>query len=422
MDEEIFNFNLPNVTPYAVNAIDQIFKTRRIDLNNSSTFFLKNDVRLKTIVGYNHFQRIKLSQYKDLVTGERNFLWGNNRSDTSVFNLWMSRSTLSKTLNKNIDAQIGYDLNYENALGKRIENETQQIFDVGFFYNANYKLGRKVKLNQGMRYIYNSRYEAPIINNFNLRFDFAKNWNTKISLAEGFRSPSLKEFSLYFVDINHNIRGNKDLKAEKARNLQISIEHKKKFKNSKILLSSSGFYNHLKDMISLALVENQNQLYSYINIDEFQTFGFRFNSNIQTKRLNLNLGYANVARDFSQRLGQNAIAYSSEVQSNFTYKWLNPNIQFNLFYKYTGKAPGFSLNANNELQTFSIAAFHNLDANVSKPFFKSKVQVSLGIKNLTNTTNILSGSTSSSSAHSSNTSLPIAMGRFFFGSFKYFIQ
>ncbi|MBK7944012.1 MAG: TonB-dependent receptor [Flavobacteriales bacterium] len=109
-----------------------------------------------------------------------------------------------------------------------------------------------ITIRPGARYAYNTRYAAPVIPSLNARWQLAERFTMRASYAEGFRAPSLKELHLFFVDVNHDITGNPDLKAERSRSgsAGISYRHAK----DKVVYTSelNGFYNDVRDLITLA--------------------------------------------------------------------------------------------------------------------------------------------------------------------------
>ena len=81
----------------------------------------------------------------------------------------------------------------------------------------------------------------------------------RASYARGFRAPSLKELYFDFVDINHNIKGNKNLIAEQSNNYTLNITYKKRIKRKTLALDFGGFYKASKQSCEIIIKEYQKQ-------------------------------------------------------------------------------------------------------------------------------------------------------------------
>ena len=74
------------------------------------------------------------------------------------------------------------------------------------------------------------------------------------------------------MDANHNILGNPDLKPENSHHLQANLVWIQPFDEvHKLRVEPSLFYNQLNDMINLTQV--QGTYFTYLNIDQYTTFG-----------------------------------------------------------------------------------------------------------------------------------------------------
>jgi outer membrane receptor for ferrienterochelin and colicins len=296
-----------------------------------------------------------------------------------------------------------------------LENNQQYIQDYAGFYIADIKATSKLTLRQGIRFIYNSRYGAPVIPSINIKYDLTSDLAFRASYAQGFRAPSLKELSLFFVDVNHNIKGNENLSAETSNNYNASLSYAKKYKQIGFKIEPTVFYNDIKNMISLAIVDPATQLYNYINIDEYKTRGVTINTDFNYKNVSLAFGYSYTGRynSLSKSAPLPEYTYSNEYRSNVSYSLKKAGIDMGLFYKYNGALPGYALNADNSVYQTKIAAYSMLDGSISKSFWKGHVQLSGGVKNILNVQSINYNSTAS--VHSSGSgSMAVGMGRVYF--------
>ncbi len=417
--EEVMNRGYPR-QPYQTSAFDDYYLTNRITNSINISGKLSKNYRINLIFSNNHFKRTKNTFFKDLTTLEEILTPNPSDQDTSTFVNYLARGTFSfiKDSSK-INFEMGYDLNHETGYGIRIKNSRQDIGDYAIFSSAEYKPISNLIIRPGLRIAYNTAYQAPIIPSFNMKYSlFNKNKSNDLSFrfsyARGFRSPSLKELYFYFVDINHNISGNENLKAEYSNNFSLSTSYFKRKNNNAFKSQMSFFYNQIDNMISLA--QSDETSYSYFNIEYFITKGAQLNNEFSFKHLKFLVGGSYIGRynQLSDLTSTKKFIYSPEARFNVFYEWHKQKLNIGLFYKYTGKMPGFFLDSDGNVYNTRIDDFHTLDASISKLFWKNKIQLVVGAKNIFNVTNI-NGFSSGGAAHSSGSnSVVIGMGRTYF--------
>lgn len=421
--ETIISRGFP-VKPYYETAFDDYYATQR--LNNSLTLNknLKKDYAFNTTLAYNYYRRDKHTYYKNLTDLSQQLAGDNSLQDTSIFTLAMARGSLvrsrpyetSNVEDKKINwfnYEAGYDLNYESTTDKRISGRRKDIGDYALFANSELRPFRSLVLRPGLRYAYNTNYKALLTPSFNVKYDAGK-WIMRASYARGFRSPTLKELYFNFVDINHNIIGNKDLKAETSDNYSASFKYKRESGKSTVSFDQSWFYNNIDHLITLGLISGTQ--YAYINVGKYRTYGSSATASYHRNQLNVSGGgsytayYNNLSEAYST---VRRFSYSPELRASADYTVERIRTTFSAFYKYTGRLPGFSLDAEGNVYQSYINAFHMLDANVCRAFMGKKLRVTVGAKNIFNVTNVRSNY--SGGVHStSSTSSPVSMGRTYF--------
>lgn len=417
-DETITSRYSPIVTPYDVRGFDDYFVTYRTTNSLYSDFYFNNKATLNLINSFSTYERRKIAYIKDLVTGEETLVPNAESQDTSKFNLFLMRGTYTTNSNKYINSQLGYDINIENGEGEKLDGGKQQIGDYAAYYISDIKPVNRLTLRQGLRFIYNTRYGAPVIPSFNVKYDITSNLSARASYAQGFRAPSLKELSLFFVDVNHNIKGNNNLKAEKSNNYLLSLTYVREFNKLNFKLDATGFYNTMSDMINLAIVDLTKQLYTYVNIDEYKTKGINLNTEIRYKNVRANAGYSYTGRfnQLSKTTSTDEFLYANEYKGNLTYSIKKIKTDVSVFYKYTGELPSFIESNGSVYQGFT-QAYQMLDASITKQLFKNKLSIAIGAKNLTDVKTInFSGAASAHSAGSG--SALMGMGRYYFTSIR----
>jgi outer membrane receptor for ferrienterochelin and colicins len=416
-DETIINRGFP-LAPYQESAFDDYYYTTRSDAGiNIRKRWRKG--QLTFIGAYNHFQRIKNTWYKDLTNLEQTLSGTDGAQDTSVFTLMNVRGNYSWQANDNWQLQTGLDLNYESAFGVRILNQEQFLGDYAAFFTANYTPVKKLTIKPGLRYAYNTVYDAPLIPSLNIKWNYKK-WVIRGSVARGFRAPSLKELYFDFVDINHNIQGTTDLKPEYSWNYLAALTWLKPLSDNRLLKAEySAFYNDIDNLITLGLIDDN--LYSYINIGDYATLGNKLNFSYRTKNIQSTVRFNYVGR-FNQLSDTDGSLeqynWSPEIATTITWKLLKERLAINAFYKYNGALQSYFLNGDGEISLRNQSAFSILDMSISSNFFKRSLTATIGAKNILNVTNVAVVG-QSAGVHSSQGNLNAARGVSLFCSLKY---
>ncbi len=406
------------IKPYYETAFDNHFATNRISTKLDFSKKLFADRYLNVVSSYSYYNRIKNTYFIDLTTLERNLTTNLADQDTSAFNQWMMRAEYSKSNKDWLNYQLGFDLNYENGIGKRILDKKQNQGDYAAFLSMKINPGARMVLQPGLRYSYNTKYKAPLVYSLNIKYDLAEEFNLRASYARGFRAPSIKELYLEFVDVNHNIRGNENLEAEHSQNVNLALKYNHEKETYDYGLEMSLFYNKITNSISLASVDFASSLYTYVNVDNFITQGFQLNFNNRIYPwLELKLGYGKTGRKqiFNSQVSYDMI-YSPDVIMQLNYLWRKTNLNFSVYYKFNGKYPEVFLGENDVVFQSIMDEYHTLDISLSRWFWGRRVNTQLGAKNLFDNNDILlSGNTVNGGIHSGGAGAsPVAWGRTFF--------
>lgn len=414
--EQIMNRGAPRM-PYYETAFDDYYTTGRFTNSLNINGKIRPNGNVNAVFAYVYYQRIKNTYIKDLTTLDQQLTPTPEDQDTSRFYNFTARGSYSTVYaNSKTNGELGYDFGHETGTGIRIKNGNQQIGDYAIFGTAEYRPTSKLTVRPGVRLIYNTAYKAPIVPSLNIKQDLGKRSTIRISYARGFRAPALKDLYFYFVDVNHNIKGNENLKAEYSHNFSASFNTRFEMKSMQWKLDNSYFYNTIRNLITLA--QSSATEYSYFNLSKFKSVGANVSLEGKWKNLTATIGGSYVGRynELFETTNSARYTYSPEGRMNVQYAWLAKECTFSIFYKYTGKTPNFALDANNQLYKTSIADYHMMDASVAKYFWKKRVLLTIGGKNLFNIQNIVGTATGSAHTASSNT-IPLAMGRTFFFKF-----
>jgi len=417
-EETLLNRGEPRA-PFRETAFDDVYKTTRFtnSLFFSSTF--SKDQFLNITTNVSHYKRTKNSFFKDLVTLQEQLTQNPLDQDTTVFTSYMSRGLYS---NDNcatwLKFQAGYDFFSETMSGGRTINTDQTMRDIAGFGNISLLPMENLVVQTGFRYAYNSLYDAPIVPSITMKYDPMENITLRASYARGFRAPSLRELFFYFVDFNHNIQGNPNLEAEQSDNIQVSGVLTFKNVENVLKIEPTFFYNDIRNQISLA--QQGSTLFSYINIGKFKSKGLTttvsyFRSNVTASFAGSYIGRLN--EFFSENTLFPEFTYTPEFVTTLSYLAPISEINFSVFYKYTGELPIITKSALGTISQGFIGAFHSLDVTVSRNFFDNLLSTTFGVRNIFDITNIVaSGIQNGNPANfhnASTSSLPFGWGRTF---------
>ena len=414
-NEKITNRGLPR-EPYFENAFDEYYYTYRTNVG-SNINFTNNKDKIKVLLAYNNYERIKEQFYKDLTNLSTTLVESPSAQDTSSFNLIIVKAIMSNSYNKNLQYQIGIETQSESGKGDRILLGKQIQSDYALFSTIEYKLNNTITLRPSARAIHNTNYNAPFIPAFNMLIDL-NHYRLRIGMAKGFRAPSLKELYLDFVDINHNIVGNKNLVAETSSNYQINNTYKYSTNNIILQADVNLFYNAIANKIELTNSAIINGQYSYFNIEEYKTKGISTNMSIYRKNTEINIGMSHAGRYDKLANNQTIPKFNFSTDYNFNMIWnLGSKNKINIFYKYTDKIVNFWLDQNIINEEYQ-EEYQLLDISINRRFSESLI-LSLGGKNLLDVTNINQINDVNSIHSSSSNNLPISYGRTFFLSLNF---
>lgn len=388
--------------PYFASAVDEYYRTTRS--NNRlqlSGKIGKASWRLDN--GYAYYRRVRESRVKDLVTLNEVPDTATGSQDTSTFHDITLRSNYASTAGK-LHYDGGYDILLQRAQSGKFGDENHAADNYALYGNTSYAfLKEKLTAQLGLRIAYNTVFTAPLIYSLNLLYKASDRVQLRASYAKGFRAPSLKEQYLEFVDQNHHIFGNPDLKPEHGQNLQASVSTQYGKANSLHGgITATGYYNDVKDVISLANPTHDptsiNRIYA--NIARQQNLIGSLQAEGELGSIYLLLG-GSLAHIFAADSGYDAFN-TIEATATARYTFKPVRIIFSLFYKYSGASKQLSAFADGTaLYDISLPDYNMMDASLSRRFWKDHIDITAGVKNIFDVRQLTPTGNVSNSAHSS---------------------
>ncbi|MFA6403469.1 MAG: TonB-dependent receptor [Salinivirgaceae bacterium] len=398
------------------NADDELYQTARANTKAEIQYKPSEKNAISFMAAYSFYNRIKNTYHKNLYYETSELTQDLSKQDTTKFNSVISRASYTQQINK-VDFQTGYDINIETGEGKRI-TDIQRIDDYAAFLSIQYKPLSKLSFQGGTRFIYNTKFNAPIVYSLNAKWDPISNLNIRASYGTGFRSPSLKELYLNFVDVNHEVKGNPNLEAEYSENINLSFNYKRDNDKHSNGYAIKLFHNRIENKIDYLYDSVKASKADYINIDGiYKTIGGQLEYTFYLHpRFEFKTGVNYTGK--SKFADLNDYTYTPDYTASLNYHNLKYLFRLNIFYKYNGKQSQFySVKKGEEtnIEERYISPYNMLDVSVNRPFYDDKVTVACGIKNLLDVKTV-DGTGGSGDAHSGggDGNSNIAWGRTFF--------
>ncbi len=423
LQEDILNRGAINYGNYK--AIDKKYTTNRFTNQLQGAYTFSKKLQLAATLAYTDYKRSTRTTKHYFEIGTDSLTDGEGEQDISKFNNVVFRTTVQYQLSNKISLQPGIDINREAASGPRISNNPV-ITDYAAFVSAEVKLGSNIHIRPGLRFIKNSVYNAPpVIPSINTKFIISKKLDLRMAYAYGFRSPALRELYFLFEDVNHNVVGNPNLKAENSNSFNASLNWNVLPNNTRTYsISLSGFYNAFNNQIAFAQSLTRADQYTYFNVNKAKTVGGTIENKYSYKSLESSLGFSYVGifrklydeKDYKNETDKDFL-WSPELNASISYNVDIIKTRFNLFYKYTGKKPQLvtGKDAANQLALLiAVTDAYSLADFTGTTKINKYLSVSAGIKNIFDVTNVSNNAAVSTSVHNAGYNVAIGYGRSYF--------
>jgi outer membrane receptor for ferrienterochelin and colicins len=403
-------------------STNQKYITNRYTQQLQGDYKVSDRLRLNGVLSYASLQRRTRTVVHDYTTGAEDLSTGLGEQDTSKFRSVLIRTTAQYKLSDKISFQPGFEVNLDGSSGARILG-SPSINDYAFFLSSELNVIKDVTIRPGLRFIQNSVYDAPpVIPSINAKVRLNDNFDLRLGYANGFRSPALRELYYDFVDANHTILGNPNLKAEQSDSYTASFsfsENPGEELHFRSVLSS--FYNNFRNKIDFGISPEDATVTIPLNISKYKSVGGTFENTLYLRNFQASLGfsyvgYYNQFQESGDTQGESSkFSWSPEINSNLTYTFPDLNATINLSYKFTGKRPVYALytpaGGTEVINLSKTGSFHMADLMITKQLFGS-LNLNAGVKNLLDVTTVSNTALASTAAHSTGSGpLPLSYGR-----------
>ena len=403
-------------------STNQKYITNRYTQQLQGDYRVNDKLHLNGVLSYANLKRTTRTVVHDYSTGAEELSTGLGEQDISKFRSVLIRTTAQYKLSDQVSFQPGFEVNLDGSSGARILG-SPAINDYAFFISSELNVIKDVTIRPSLRFIQNSVYDAPpVIPSINTKVRLNDNFDLRLGYANGFRSPALRELYYDFVDANHKILGNPNLKAEQSDSFTASLSFSEDPGQELHFRSViSGFYNDFRNKIDFGISPDDATVTVPLNITKYKSVGGTFENTFYLRNFQASLGlsyvgYYNQYQESGDIPGESSkFSWSPEINSNLSYTFPELNTTVNLSYKFTGKRPVYALYTpagGTEVVSLSkTGSFHMADLMITKQLFTG-LNVNAGVKNLFDVTYVSNTALASTAAHSTGSGpLPLSYGR-----------
>ncbi|SDL61500.1 outer membrane receptor for ferrienterochelin and colicins [Chryseobacterium taihuense] len=369
----------------------------------------------------------------------RKTLTENEKKSFYESEVFYSRGMFSNFLDSDkINFQLGYELDRTSGFAgsETFEfnnngiNISRSIFNYAKFLSAEWKISNQLSFRPGVRLALSDRFDSQYNYSLTARFNPTEKSDFRAVFGSSNRFPTYEELYTFVVDNNHDIRGNENLNPETGYSLGLSYDFTNSQSNLwKMNLSFSAMYLDVKDRIESIIVSNSPLKYTFLNVDSYKSL--LFGGGFSLKKENLSFNGSVSVLGISQNLNTGNMTspddYNFNAEANFAVNYTLPklNTLFALYYKYTGLQKRFTQKAsqnpgkNPQYVLGEISAFNMMNFTVSQPFFNNHLEISLGVKNIFDLSDVRNTVLSGGAHNSATGSQNLFYGRSYFARLNY---
>lgn len=286
--------------------------------------------------------------------------------------------------------QEGYDISASGSHSTDIVENRLENYDV--FAAADLNITDKFSLYPGLRLNNNSSYDTHWIWGLSAGYEFTDDMKLKGVFGSAYKTPTFTQLFYYFVDANHDVQGNPDLKPEDGISALVAVEKRSDLGKVRFTNALKGFHFNIKDKINLILVgdgDTSGGSFRYMNIDQHKVLGASLENMLYYKKLRAGLGLSYIG--IAQELGEESNSrddYLFNFTANVSLSYTVPSIEtvFSTQLKYNGKQPQYVQQTDDTGETVYIKGEQDpytwWDASIRKSFLNETLELTAGARNL----------------------------------------
>jgi outer membrane receptor for ferrienterochelin and colicins len=395
-------------------STDKIFTTNRFVNNLNLVGSLNSGANYNVSFSYQQQKRYLNEFNYYILSGQKSNETDDVYQSSKVF---FSKGSINNLVKSDFfNFQTGYEIrsirgfDTEASGGETQKDKSQSQNNYAVYASSEFKISDAFLLRPGIRYEYNSLFDSKILASFSTRYLMKNGFELRGNIGTSYRTPNFEELYYYFVDSNHDLRGNENLNPENGFTAFINLKKYSHIKGFSLLNTIKVSYLDVEDKIDLAIVNPTPLQYQYINIDAYKLWGVSSENSIKKDNWTFNLGATlqGISRIANNELNaENDFLYSFQLNTSASYKVEKWNTAFTVLFKHNGSqqdyiSSGTDANGNSIFSKTKTSAYNWLDASIKKSFYNNKIQLTLGGRNLFDVTSVNVSSAGSSGIHTTN--------------------
>ncbi len=297
--------------------------------------------------------------------------------------------------------QLGYEVNEIRGFSSSVsgsfdgKNIKRTLGSYDVFGSAELSFNDEISVRPGVRVLTSSLFKTQLAVSLSTKFLLKNKYELRFVVGTSPKLPNYAELYTFFVDANHDVRGNPNLKPEQGRSIFVHLKKKINFSEFRIQSKLSLNYLDVLDRIELGLINLIPLQSKYINIDVYKTIGAFLNNSFTYKNTlgSIGIGYSGQSKVLDSReIKNDDYLFSLGVNTNFSFKIKPLQSTLSVFYKYNGAVYQFVQQTdefgNTILTRGKQSGYSMLNTSFQKYFLQKKLNLTLGVRNLLNVTQV----------------------------------
>lgn len=339
---------------------------------------------------------------------------------------YYSKGLVQHNFSPKLSLQLGYEVNQvkgtQSPMARSVDSSTNFIerelgsYDV--YASTDIHVSESVTVRPGIRALFSSQFNQQFAYSLSTSYAMPKGWELRAIYGMSPKNPTYEELYTRFIDSNHYVVGNEDLKAEKGRSIFVHLKKEKNFDHNFRLNSKlSAWHMKVKDQVELLVINQQPLQYQFMNFETFSSRGLTLTNGFSTPRLNAQLGASYLGISYASN--NKDILYSWQANFMLNYHFPKAKLYLSSSYKLNGAQYQWVLNTQtNNLEKGKTDAYAWWDASLKKELFND-FELVAGVRNLMNVINVNTTSTPGGAHSDQPRNLLLGYGRSFFLRLKY---